>query len=685
MMKKYASLILASALLSACDQVSQTEEPAIAETASDTTLASGVDLEGMDLSVRPQDDFFRYANGTWLKKTEIPAEEIGWGSYMTLRKDSLEQSRAIVEELLAKGSELPHARLLTDFYRAWIDEDRVEALGISPLSKDLAAISALQSHDEIIAYLADMNAAGLDGPFNFFVSQDSKDSSLYVVYFTQSGLGMPDRDYYFDDSERGQALIDAYKHYVSTLLGLAGLAEPANKTDQVFALESALAEHQWDKVRDRDRELTYNARDHKTITQLLGKVSFERFLEGIGVEEQPYYVVQQPSYFEAVNQLFRDTPVDSWRAYLATRLLTAYAGYLSKEFVDARFEYQKAVYGREEQVPRWRRALSSVNGLIGEALGQLYVEKHFSPDAKEKMNEMVGYLIAAYEDSIRNLDWMGEATREKALLKLSKFTPKIGYPDEWEDYGTLTLAPDDLVGNIKRARIFSHKENVDQLGKPIDRNKWFMAPQSVNAYYNPGLNEIVFPAAFLQPPNFNPAAEDAVNYGSIGVTIGHEIGHGFDDQGSKFDGDGNLISWWTEEDRAEFDRRTQGLVDQFNGYEVKPGLSINGELTLGENIGDLGGTAIALKAYRMSLEGKAAPVIDGFTAEERFFLGTAQSSRVKWRDEFLELLVKNDPHAPDKVRVNGVLSNFSDFYDTYDLTEDDALYIAPGKRVSIWQ
>ncbi|WP_439106384.1 M13 family metallopeptidase [Congregibacter sp.] len=685
-MNTSTQVLVCTALLSAltaCNKPPQVTKPA--SSVMKTSLASGVDIEGMNREARPQDDFFEYANGRWLAETEIPAAEIGWGSYMTLRKDSLEQSRVIVEELLSEGSDLPHAKMLIDFYRAWIDEDQVEELGITPLADDLAQISALSTHDDVVAYLADMNAAGLDGPFNFSVGQDAKDSTLYVVNFTQSGLGMPDRDFYFDDSDRGKELIAAYKDYVSTLLSLADIDDAEQTTERAFALETALAEHQWDKVKNRERELTYNAIDHDELASKLENISLDRFLQGIGVSAQPYYVVRQPSYFDAVNTLFRETDIATWRAYLSTRLLTAYAAYMSSDFVNARFNYQKAVFGREEQVERWRRALSSVNSHIGETLGQLYVEKHFSPEAKEKMDEMVAYLIKAYEDSIRKLDWMGEETREKALLKLSKFTPKIGYPEEWEDYTALTVTSDDLVGNIKRARVFSHNENVGQLGKPIDKNKWFMAPQSVNAYYNPGLNEIVFPAAFLQPPNYDPAVEDAFNYGAIGVTIGHEIGHGFDDQGSKLDGDGNLISWWTESDRNEFEKRTQGLVAQFNAYEVKPGLSVNGELTLGENIGDLGGTAIALKAYRMSLEGKEAPVIDGFTAEERFFLGGAQSSRVKWREQFLEYLIKNDPHAPDKIRVNGVLSNFSDFYDVYDVKEGDGLYIAPEKRVSIWQ
>ncbi|MFT4769189.1 MAG: putative endopeptidase [Glaciecola sp.] len=682
-MNKALSLIAFTTLLSACEQTAPLSD--ISSRPVKTGLSSGVYAAGMNLSVRPQDDFFEYANGTWLAETDIPAEEVGWGSYLTLHKESLEQSHAIVEELLERGSDLPHEQTLIQFYQAWMDEERVQELGSAPLADDLAQIAALANHAEVAAYLADNNAEGLDGPFNFYVDQDAKDSTLYVVNFTQSGLGLPDRDFYFDESERGRELLTVYRNYLQTLLSLGNVTRPEAAADDVIALETALAEHHWDKVKNRNRELSYNPVEHDALAAMIDNISLERYLQGIGVAEQPYYVVRQPSYIQAVNDLFQKTDMQSWKAYLAARILTTYAAYLSDDFVDARFSYQQAVYGREEQVERWRRAISSINSLIGETLGQLYVEKHFSPDAKEKTNEMVAYLIRAYEDSIRNLDWMSAKTREQALLKLSKFTPKIGYPDVWKDYSALTVSSEDLVGNVKRARAFSHYDNVDRLGKPIDRNEWVMPPQTVNAYYNPGLNEIVFPAAYLQAPNYNPNAEDAFNYGAIGVTIGHEIGHGFDDQGSKFDGDGNLISWWTDADRAEFEKRTRGLVDQFNAYEVKPGLSVNGELTLGENIGDLGGTAIALKAYRMSLEGKEAPVIDGFTAEQRFFLGTAQSSRVKWRDQFLEILVKSDPHAPDVVRVNGVLSNIPDFYKEYGLQEGDGLYIAPQKRVSIWQ
>ncbi|MBT4493172.1 MAG: M13 family metallopeptidase [Gammaproteobacteria bacterium] len=640
----------------------------------------------MNTEVRPQDDFYEYANGDWLKSTEIPAEEVGWGSYMTLRKESLEQSKAIVLELAEAGELDVEMQKIADYYNAWMDETGIEEKAISPLSSDLEEIAALESHDQVAAYLGKANPMGIDGPFNFYVSQDDKDSTQYVVFFLQTGLGLPDRDYYFDESERGRQILVEYTGYITQILSLAGYEDPGGAAKRVIALETRLAEHQWDKVDNRDADKVYNPYSGEEFEALLSNLNLDDYMQGIGVSSQPMLVVMQPSYFEAVNEMFREIEVDTWKDYLRLRLVSSFANFLSDDFVRARFDfYSKTLYGREEQTPRWRRAVSSINGSLGELLGKVYVERHFAADSKARLQKMVHYLNLAYADSIRNLEWMSDETKEKALEKLAKFTPKIGYPDEWRDYSALMIAADDLVGNIKRSRTFSHNRNVDKLGKPIDRNEWFMAPQEVNAYYNPGLNEIVFPAAYLQSPNFISEADDAYNYGTVGTTIGHEIGHGFDDQGSKYDGDGNLKSWWTDDDRQRFETRTKGLVEQFNRFEPLPGLFVNGELTLGENIGDLGGTAIALKAYHMSREGAGAPVIDGFSAEERFFIGNAQSSRIKWREQFMEALVKNDPHSPDKYRVNGVYRNMEDFYRAFDVREGDGLYLAPEQRVTIWQ
>ena len=648
-------------------------------------MLSGIDTAGMDTTVRPQDDFYRYANGGWLDSTEIPADEVGWGSYMTLRKESLDQSRVIVEEAAANAGNDPAKIKIGDYYNAFLNEERVEELGTAPITNYLQAIDKLANHDEVGAFLGNINPDGIGGPFNLYVGQDDKEATRYILHFLQSGLGLPDRDYYTDESERGQEIIGRYKQYLSEMLKLAGIGDVENATQRIFNLESKLAAQQWDKVDNRDADKRYNKLSREAFYSLLSNFNVDGYMKGIGIDVPDEVLVGQPSYFAALNDLFTQIDLDAWKDYLRIRVLNSYANYLPKVFVDTNFEfYSKFLYGREEQQPRWRKAVSSINGNLGELLGQLYVAKHFSPESKARMVTMVDNLIAAYAESINNLDWMSDETKQQSLVKLSKFTPKIGYPDSWKDYSALAIKADDLAGNIKRSRIFGHNENMAKLGAPIDRGEWFMAPQEVNAYYNPGLNEIVFPAAYLQPPNFIPKAEDAYNYGTIGTTIGHEIGHGFDDQGSKYDGDGNLKSWWTDQDREAFEKRTKGLVEQFNKFEALPGLFVNGELTLGENIGDLGGTSIALKAYRMSLQGKPSPVIDGFSGDERFFLGNAQSSRIKWRDQILEIIVRTDPHSPDVYRINGVFPNMPDFYSTYAVKEGDKLFLPAEQRVKIW-
>ena len=677
-MNKIVSLITALLLVAACGQP-QSTEPAVA-------LKSGVDPAGMDLSVRPQDDYYAYANGSWLKQTEIPADQFGWGSYITLRDDSLADVKAIVDEVAADVESTEAAAKIGNYYNAYMDEARAEALGMSPLNDLFAEIDALEDHNAVAAWFGENNKINVDGPFNLFINQDDKDSTKYVIFIIQSGLGLPDKEYYSDDSERGLQLRDGYVAVIDRLLSTSGYEDSSGAAKRIMALETELAANQWDKEDSRDADKIYNKVMDQELGVLLSNFNVDAYFEGIGSGRQEYVIVSQPSYLEAVNKIFVNTDLQTWKEYARIQTIFAFANFLQADVVDAQFDFfSKTLLGAEEQRPRWQRAITSMNGAMGELLGQLYVEKHFPPEAKERMREMLHYLSEAYADSIRNLEWMSDETKKKALVKLSKFTPKVGYPDEWRDYSSLQVTADNLVTNIRNAREFNHYRNIDKLGKPIDRNEWFMAPQTVNAYYNPGLNEIVFPAAYLQPPNFQLDAEDAYNYGAIGVTIGHEIGHGFDDQGSKYDGDGNLKSWWTDADRASFEQRTKGLVEQFNQFEALPGLFVNGEFTLGENIGDLGGTAIALKAYRMSLQGKESPVIDGFTGEERFFLGMAQSSRIKWREQLIELLIKSDPHSPDEFRVNGVVPNVDDFYTTYDVKEGDKLYLPPEKRVRIWQ
>ncbi|MDX1499152.1 MAG: M13-type metalloendopeptidase [Woeseiaceae bacterium] len=673
---------LAAVVVAGCGGQGDTPAPAAAVPAP---LVSGVDLDGMDRSVRPQDDFYHYANGTWLATTEIPADQVGWGSYMTLRDRGLEQLRTIIEEIGTDTGTGEAAAKIAAFYAAYLDEAGIEAAGIGPVEDLLTEIEALDSHAAVARFFGSGNVIGLDAPFNLYINQDDKDPDTYVINVVQSGLGLPDRDYYFDRSERGLHILEEYRGFVTRLFGLTGHDDPDGAADCVLALETRLAEPQWDKVDNRDADKTYNKTDWDELGALLGGFDRDGYFDGLGAGEQDYVIVHQPSYLEAFGGIFTATDVATWREYARLNLVLAYANYLPEEFVDANFEfYSKTLFGREAQLPRWKRAVNSINGNMGELLGQLYVAKHFPPEAKERMVGLVDNLMRAYADSIENLEWMSDETKAQALVKLRKFTPKIGYPDKWKDYSGLEVSDDSLVQNIRNARAFNHFREMDKLGAPVDRTEWFLAPQVVNAYYNPGMNEIVFPAAYLQPPNFQLDADDAYNYGAIGVTIGHEIGHGFDDQGSKYDGDGNLKSWWTEADRVRFEERTRGLVEQFNGFEALPGLFVNGELTLGENIGDLGGMAIALKAYRLSLGGEEPPIIDGFTGEERFFLGFAQSSRIKWREQLIEFLVKNDPHAPDVFRVNGVVPNVDAFYETYDVREGDGHYLPPEQRVRIW-
>ena len=681
-MNKILSALAAALLVAACGQDTAPTEPE----APPAPLKSGVEMTGMDLTVRPQDDYYAYANGTWIKETEIPADQFGWGSYMTLRDDSLSDVKAIVDEVAADVEDSKAAAKIGNYFNAYMDEERVNSLGTSPLDEIFAEIEAIEDHAAMAAWFGKADTISIGGPFGVGVGQDDKDSTQYVIFVQQGGLGLPDKEYYSDDSERGLQLRDGYVGFMENLLAASGYEDANGAANRIMALETALAEHHWDKEESRDADKIYNKVMDAELGEMLSNFNVDGYFEGIGSGRQDFVIVSQPSYLQAFNDIYQATDLSTWKEYARINAVNAFATVLHAEVVDARFEFiNKTLLGAEEQSPRWQRAISSMNGAMGELLGQLYVEKHFPPEAKERMNDMLYYLSEAYADSIKNLEWMSPETKEQALIKLSKFTPKVGYPDEWRDYSSLEVSGDDLVGNIRNAREFNHYRNVDKLGKPIDRNEWFMAPQQVNAYYNPSMNEIVFPAAYLQEPNFRLDAEDAYNYGAIGITIGHEIGHGFDDQGSKYDGDGNLKNWWTDQDRANFEVRTKNLVAQFSQFEALPGLNVNGEFTLGENIGDLGGTAIALKAYRMSLKGKESPIIDGFTGEERFFLGMAQSSRIKWREQLIELLIKSDPHSPDEFRINGVAPNVDDFYATYDVKEGDKLYLPPEERVRIWQ
>ena len=676
------SILLAISLLAACGR---NEAPETVETTARPPLNSGIDLEGMDRSVRPQDDFFAYANGQWVANNDIPGDRSSWGSFQILNENGLQQLRTIVEES-ADSSADDEAAKIASFYAAWIDEEAVESRGLSPVEDILAEIEQLENHSQLVEFLGTNNDVGIDGPLGVYIGQDRKNPDEYILITGQSGLGLPDRDYYFDETERGQQLRSAYADYIANLFGLAGLDDATDAASRILALETRIAEHHWDKVRNRDANATYNKVSGEEFAQTLANFDTALFLEGLGVGAQDFLIVRQPSYLSALNTLFQAEPVAVWRDYLRLRVLSTFANYLSADFVDAQFDfYGRTLQGREEQQARWKRAINSINGNLGEMLGQLYVRRHFPPEAKSRMDELVANLILAYEESIRQLDWMSDETKAKALEKLANFTPMIGYPEKWRDYSSLQVSADDLLGNIRNSRRFEHLRQIDKLGKPVDKKEWFMSPQTVNAYYSPTRNQIVFPAAILQPPFFDLKADDARNYGAIGLVIGHEIGHGFDDQGSKYDGDGNLSNWWTDDDRRRFEERTGALVAQYNRFEALPGLNVNGELTLGENIGDLGGAAIALRAYELSLGDGEAPIIDGLTGKERFFLGLAQVWRSKYRDEAIELQVKSDPHSPPYFRVNGVVPNVDAFYETFDVGPGDLHFLPEEERVRIWR
>jgi putative endopeptidase len=671
-------------LLAGCGQQSTPEPEAAAEAAAQ--LGSGIDLSHIDPNTSPGDDFFAHVNGKWVDEFEIPADKSNYGTFTKLSDAAEEDVKAIVEMSatgdFAKGTD---EQKVGDLYKSYLDTETRNARGIAPLQPELDRIAAIESHDDLPAYFAGATKRGYDMPFGLAQFADMKNPGFYGVYAFQGGLGLPEREYYFNDDEKSVALREQYVAHIAKMFELAGFEGGADAAQTIMALEARLAEQHMRKEDARDWQANYNKVPIDELGAVMPQFDWGSYFETLGVTELDGLIVLMKDYMSELDTIIRDTDLDTWKTYLTWAALNTRAGQLSEELDQQNFAfYGTALSGTPEQEEPWRRAVGTVNGLLGEVVGKVYVKNHFPPEAKERMLELVGNLIGAYEASIKDLDWMGEETRAEALDKLSKFTPKIGYPDEWRDYSALTIEPDDLFGNVERATLAEYQRQLDRQGGPVDRGEWGMNPQRVNAYYNPTLNEIVFPAAILQPPFFNLAADDAVNYGAIGAVIGHEIGHGFDDKGSTFDGDGALRNWWTDQDREEFERRTGALVDQYDGYKVFDDLHVNGEFTLGENIGDLGGLSIALKAYKMSLNGQEAPVIDGYTGEQRVFLGWAQVWRRKYRDEELRRRIAVDPHSPAEFRVNGIVRNVPEFYEAFEVQEGDALYLPPEERVKIW-
>jgi endothelin-converting enzyme/putative endopeptidase len=650
-------------------------------------LTSGIEQANMDLSVRPQDDFFSYVNGTWMANTEVPSDRTNTGVFLDLRDQSREDVLAIIKDVSASEDLEPGSdeQKVADLYNSYMDTEKLNELGISPLQAELEAIDAIANKDDLSAYFAHSRMIGGGSPFYFYIGIDDKDSTRYATHVWQSGLGLPDRDYYFNEDERSVELRNAYVTHIEKMFELAGFDDPAGSARMLMALETEIAASHWTRVETRDSDKRYNKFMVADLGNLGDGVNWSAYLSTLGVEAQEDLIINQPSYIEGFNKVFSETSLDDWKTFMRWKLLDNAASYLNEELDEQNFDfYLRTLRGQQEQRPRWQRGVATVNGSLGEVIGKVYVSRHFKPEAKERMLALVENLRAAYGQAIEELEWMSPETKAAAKVKLAAFTPKIGYPDRWEDYTALEIAAGDLMGNIRNANQFHFELDRSKLGGPIRDWEWGMTPQTVNAYYNPSMNEVVFPAAILQPPFFNMAADDAVNYGAIGVVIGHEMGHGFDDQGSKYDSDGNLRNWWTEQDLAEFKERTSALVDQYAKFQVFDDLNVNGELTLGENIGDLAGLTIAYRAYQISLAGKEAPVMDGMTGDQRFFIGIGQVWRYKATEEADRERVATDPHSPPMFRVNGPLPNMPEFHAAFNVQEGDGMYLPPEQRVKIW-
>jgi putative endopeptidase len=653
---------------------------------ADTPLPAGIAIDDLDASIRPQDDLFRHVNGKWIERTEIPSDKARYGSFYLLAEEAEKAVRDIIIEAQSAepGTE---ERKVGDLYASFMDEARANELGSSPLAPLLAQVDAVDSVESFLTTLGTLERGGVSGFVQIFVDNDPGNPERYLVFLEQGGIGLPDESYFRE--EKFAEIRVKYVEFVARMFELAGLENAAERASHVVALETDVAAAHWDNVRTRDSEATYNLMPWSDANALVGAVDLDVWLSAVGVPEKSFdeVVVRQPSFIAGLEQLITADRLAALADWLRWQIIRSNAAYLSQDFVDANFDfYGRTLTGTPELRARWKRGVSLVEAAMGEAVGKVYVERHFPAKAKESMDVLVANLIEAYRQSIGTLAWMGEETREKALDKLGKFTPKIGFPEKWRDYSTLPIAADDLLGNVRATGEFEFQRELGKIGKPLDRGEWFMTPQTINAYYNPGFNEIVFPAAILQFPFFDENRDAAANYGAIGAVIGHEIGHGFDDQGSKYDGDGRLIDWWTTDDKAAFEKLTASLIEQYNALAPKqvPDHHVNGALTIGENIGDLGGLGIAWKAYLISLNGQEPPVIDGLTGAERFFLSWAQAWQIKARDEEVIRLISIDPHSPNEFRCNQIVRNIDDFYSTFDVAPDDALWLDPAERVTIW-
>ncbi len=656
---------------------------------------AGIDLAEIDAAVRPQDDLFRHMNGKWIARTEIPADKARYGSFAVLAENAEAAVRDIITGMDApaageiEGGADREADKIAALYASFMDEDRANTLGAQPIAADLERALAVASIEELIALVAELERQGLGGFYGMGVDNDPGDPNRYIVFVMQGGIGLPDESYYSD--EQFAEIREQYQAHIARMLQLVGFAEgeASHFAALTYDLESRIAASHWDRVASRDIQKLYNLRSSAELQELTPTLNWAAYLEAAGAPESAFaeVVVGMPDAVSGLAGLLVHDELESWRAWLVWQIVRGSAALLSTEISKANFDfYGTALTGATEQRERWRRGVSFVESSVGEAVGRLYVERHFDESAKASMDVLVGNLVEAYRQSILGLDWMGEETKQRALEKLAKFTPKVGYPVKWRDYSSLTVDAGDLLGNSRRVAEMEFDRELGKVGKPIDRDEWFMTPQTVNAYYNPGFNEIVFPAAILQPPFFDAAWDDAANYGAIGAVIGHEIGHGFDDQGSQYDGDGKLTDWWTAEDREAFEARTKALIAQYNALspEGADGQTVNGELTIGENIGDLSGLEIAWKAYLISLHGAEPPIVEGLTGAERFFLAWAQAWQQKSRPAETVRLLTIDPHSPNEFRCNQIVANLTPFHEAFDTKPGDGLWLAPEERVAIW-
>jgi predicted metalloendopeptidase len=660
---------------------------AAAPVAAAAGARSGVDAGALDAAVRPQDDFFRYSQGKWLKDVDIPNDRSSWGAFNMAADNVEQQIRTLIEQAAQdkKAKAGSDTQKMGDFYTSYVDQERRNALGLAPLKADLARVAALKDKKDLAKLAARFERIGAGAPVSMGVRQDARESTRYVVGISQSGLGMPNRDFYLQDEARLADTRAKYLAHVEKMLSLAGHKDAAAEAQAIVALETEIAKVQWSAVENRDPVKRYNKLKIAELKALAPNFDWTTYLKDTGVAKAGEVIVSQPSYLQGLDKIIAATPVETWKSYFNFRLISAYASYLSQDFEDEAFAFRGGVLaGTKVNRPLEKRAIAEVNRDLGEVVGKVYVEHYFPAERKKQVEEMVHNFVLAYKERIDTLDWMSDETKKQAQAKLAKISVKIGYPDKWRDYSSLAVKRGDLVGNVMRTREFEHQRGVEKLGKPVDRSEWGMTPQTVNAYYSPTMNEIVFPAARLQAPLYDADAEPAINYGAVGISIGHEMSHAFDDSGSQYDGDGNLRNWWTKEDGEKFAAKAKVLVAQYGAYSPVQGYNLNGQLTLGENIADNAGAIMASRAYRISLKGKPAPVIDGYTAEQRIFMGLAQARRGKARDAALIAQVKSDPHSPAEFRVNGSLRNHPGYYEAFDVKPGDKMYLAPEDRVIFW-